>query len=77
MQGEMGMSESRPQSDADGLRKQIGERANALWESEGRPHGRDLDHSRADAEIIAARNTASAANPPTPASSTSRGKTDP
>jgi len=36
------------------LRKKIEERAYALWESEGRPSGRDVDHwHRARCEIAA------------------------
>jgi hypothetical protein len=35
-------------------RQQIEERAHAIWESEGRPHGRNLDHwLQAEAEIAA------------------------
>jgi hypothetical protein len=72
------MSESGPQSNADALRKQIEERAYALWESDGRPHGRNLDHwLQAEAEIMAARDIGPAVNPPPPASPTSRRKTDP
>ena len=72
------MSESGPQSDADALRKQIEERAYALWESGGRPHGRNLDHwLQAEAEIMAARDTGSVVTPPPAASPTSRRKTDP
>ena len=36
--------------------QQIRERAYSIWEQEGRPHGRDLDHRlRAEAEIAAER----------------------
>lgn len=36
--------------------QRIRERAYAIWEQEGRPHGRDLDHRlRAEAEIAAER----------------------
>ena len=36
--------------------QQIRERAYSIWEREGRPHGRDLDHQlRAEAEIAAER----------------------
>jgi hypothetical protein len=36
--------------------QKIRERAYAIWEQEGRPHGRDLDHRlRAEAEIAAER----------------------
>ena len=40
----------------------IGERAYAIWEGEGRPDGKDLDHwLRAETEIIS--NTAQQASP--------------
>ena len=40
--------------------QQIRERAYSIWEQEGRPHGRDLDHRlRAEAEIAAERARAS------------------
>ena len=45
----------------------IRERAYAIWEAEGRPHGKDLDHwHRAEAEInaAAARQNSPAASPP-------------
>jgi hypothetical protein len=36
--------------------QRIRERAYAIWEQEGRPHGRDLDHRlRAEAEIVTER----------------------
>src|SRR5215208_2489737 len=36
--------------------QQLRERAYSIWEQEGRPHGRDLDHRlRAEAEIAAER----------------------
>ena len=38
------------------VERRIRERAYAIWEQEGRPHGRDLDHRlRAEAEIAAER----------------------
>jgi Protein of unknown function (DUF2934) len=45
----------------------IRQRAYAIWEAEGRPHGHDLDHwHRAQAEITAAasRQDGPAASPP-------------
>ena len=49
------MPETGPAADAEAPRQQIAERAYALWEQEGRPHGCDLDHwLRAEAEIMAA-----------------------
>jgi DUF2934 family protein len=39
-----------------GEEQQIRERAYSIWEQEGRPHGRDVDHRlRAEAEIAAER----------------------
>jgi hypothetical protein len=52
--------------DTEALRKRVEERAYALWESEGRPLGRDLDHWRqAESEITAPNNaeTAPKSNP--------------
>lgn len=65
------MPETGRGADAEAPRQQIAERAYALWEQEGRPHGCDLDHwLRAEAEIIAA-----GAKPPNSAASpASRGK---
>lgn len=49
------MPETGVPSEAQALRKRVEERAYALWESEGKPHGCDLDHwCRAEAEITAA-----------------------
>jgi hypothetical protein len=37
----------------EALRKKIAERAYVLWESEGRPNGRDLDNWRqAESEVL-------------------------
>jgi hypothetical protein len=38
--------------------QQIRERAYAIWESEGRPHGRDADHWRQASEELAAASAA-------------------
>jgi hypothetical protein len=41
-------------ADADALRKRTEERAYALWEAEGRPHGHHLNHwCQAEAETTA------------------------
>ena len=41
--------------------QQIRERAYSIWEQEGRPHGREMDHRlRAEAEVAAARSVATA-----------------
>jgi hypothetical protein len=38
------------------IHREIEVRAYLIWESEGRPHGRDAEHwARAEAEILAAR----------------------
>jgi hypothetical protein len=56
------MPETRAGADAGALRKQIEERAYALWEGEGRPEGRALDHwLRAEAESAAGSSTESGA----------------
>lgn len=48
------MAETAPEATADLLRRQIAERAYALWEEEGCPHGRDVDHwLKAEAECAA------------------------
>jgi hypothetical protein len=63
-------------ADAEALRRRVEERAYALWESEGRPHGRDLDHWRqAEAEIMGAGETASGAAPPNSTASPALAKT--
>ena len=47
-------------TDADVLRKRTEERAYALWESEGRPDGRHLDHwCQAEAEMTVSSDTGS------------------
>lgn len=39
-------------ADTDDIQERIRRRAHELWESEGRPHGRDADHwTQAEAEI--------------------------
>jgi hypothetical protein len=46
------MAKTEPEQHGEMVRRQIAERAYALWEAEDRPHGRDLDHwLRAEAEI--------------------------
>lgn len=45
------MATEESPTDTDVLRRKTQERAYALWESEGRPHGRHLDHwCQAEAE---------------------------
>ncbi len=60
------MPESGAGAVAGALRKEIEERAYALWESEGRPEGRALDHwLQAEAESMVAKDTGSGAEPQT------------
>ena len=60
---------------AEVLRKQVEERAYALWESEGKPHGRDLDHWRqAESEIMTAGDAEARSNPPSAAASPASNK---
>lgn len=48
------MAKKKAPADADALRKRTEERAYALWEAEGRPHGHHLDHwCQAEAETTA------------------------
>ena len=64
------MRENREPTEAEALRRQVEARAYALWESEGKPQGRDLDHwLQAEAEIMGARETASSVNLPNPTAS--------
>lgn len=52
------MATEKAPTDADALRKRTEERAYALWESEGRPHGRHLDHwCQAEAETTVSADT--------------------
>jgi len=54
-------------SEIDVLRKQVEERAYALWEGEGRPDGRHLDHwLQAEAEITPGGGAADGSSPPSP-----------
>ena len=56
---------------SEGLRQQIADRAYVLWEQEGRPDGRDVDHwLRAEAEIAVAAND----RPKAPVPAASRAK---
>lgn len=62
-------------SDTEALRKQVEERAYALWESEGRPHGHHLDHwCKAESEIMSAGNGASGSSSPDPATTPANNK---
>jgi hypothetical protein len=70
------MPENREPADAEALRRQVEEWAYAVWESEGRPHGRDLDHwLQAEAEIMAPKETRSSVKPPSPNASPAGRKT--
>ena len=70
------MREDREPTEAEALRRQVEARAYALWESEGKPQGRDLDHwLQAEAEIMGARETASSVNLPNPTASPTGRKT--
>lgn len=64
--------EDQAPPDAEALRKRVEDRAYALWECEGKPHGRDLDHWRqAESEILAAGDAKRSSDPP---SSTASGR---
>ena len=64
------MPETGAPCNAEALRKQVEERAYVLWENEGRPHGRDLDHWRqAESEIMAAGDAGAGSNLPSPTAS--------
>lgn len=52
------MIEKRLQSTSEMVRQEIAQRAYAIWESEGKPLGRDFDHwLRAEAEVGASGDT--------------------
>jgi hypothetical protein len=54
------MATKETPTDADVLRKRTEERAHALWEGEGRPDGRHLDHwCQAEAEMTVSADTGS------------------
>lgn len=54
------MATKKAPADADMLRKRTEERAYALWEGEGRPDSRHLDHwCQAEAETTASADTGS------------------
>lgn len=56
--------------DREALRKQVEVRAYALWEGEGRPYGRDLDHwRRAESGILSTDDASSGAVPREPTAS--------
>lgn len=58
------MATKEAQTDTELLRKRTAERAYALWEAEGKPHGRHLDHwCQAEAEATASGDTGSTPNP--------------
>jgi hypothetical protein len=59
------MRENREPAEAEALRRQVEARAYALWESEGKPQGRDLG----------ARETGSSVNLPNPPTSPAGRKT--
>jgi hypothetical protein len=66
------MPGTEAQADGEALRQRVAERAYALWEQEGCPHGRDVNHwLKAEVEITAGtgNNPADAAVP-----TASRGK---
>ncbi len=51
------MKSNKPISDA--VKREIEVRAYLIWESEGRPHGREVEHwQRAEAEILGAKKPA-------------------
>jgi hypothetical protein len=64
------MPQNRETATAEALRKQVEDRAYALWESQGRPHGRDVeDWLQAETEIMAAGEPGPKANAPSPTAS--------
>lgn len=66
------MPKSAAPGDAEALRKQVEARAYALWETEGRPHGRDLDHwQRAESEFLSGVDASSGTNLREPTASSS------
>ena len=66
------MATKKAPRDADALRKRTEERAYALWESEGRPHGRHLDHwCQAEAETAVSAATGSIPNSQKPSAAPS------
>ena len=59
------MPEVQEPANAEALRKEVEARAYALWESQGRLHGRDVeDWLQAVTEIMAASGTGSGVNAP-------------
>jgi hypothetical protein len=61
---------------AEALRKQVEDRAYALWESQGRLHGRDVeDWLQAETEVMAARGTSTSVNAPSSTASPAARKT--
>lgn len=69
------MTETGTPHGEEALRKQVEERAYALWESEGKSHGRDLDHWRqAESEIMTAGDAEARSNPPSAAASPASNK---
>jgi hypothetical protein len=69
------MPETPASRDIETLHKQVEERAYALWESQGRPHGRDLDHWRqAESDLMAANSAELAPKPPGPAAASAANK---
>lgn len=69
------MPETSVSCNAEALRKQVEERAYALWESEGGPHGRDFDHwCQAEAEVMPASDAGAGSDRPKPAAAQTRSK---
>ena len=70
------MPEVQGPAKAEALRKQVEDRAYALWESQGRLHGRDVeDWLQAETEVMAARGTGSSVNAPSSTASPAARKT--
>ena len=69
------MPEASVSCNAEAQRKQIEERAYALWESEGGAHGRDFDHwCQAVAEVMAGVDSGAGSDPSNPAARSTRSK---
>jgi hypothetical protein len=70
------MSEVQEPANVAAVRKQVEDRAYALWESQGRPHGRDVeDWLQAETEIMAASGTGSSLSAPSSTASPAARKT--
>ncbi len=70
------MPEVQEPANAEALRKQVEERDYALWESQGRPHGRDVENwLQAVTEITVAAEPGTSVNAPSSTASVAARKT--